>query len=175
MRAVGRIARRWMRCAIVLGPALVGPLLIGPLLVLICSRLVWVRSLLILVCPLRIPIFPRIWLTGSLPRGLALREARSWRRRGRGTLSRSAKRGQTEKQNRGGNRRWTHSFRVSNLLHRSLSRQAAEISIRINLRFRCPRSGLPSDQALAHWFRGFAGRAPPRPGPIVAGLAASSL
>ena len=127
LTAVGRVAGLLANASVVLGLALIGHLLIligplpipiKPLLILIRPRLVLVRSLLILVLPLLILILPLllVLLPGRLPCRLALGKARRrWRRLA--ALSGNFKCGQTEKQDRSGYCRRTHTFRVSNPVH----------------------------------------------------------
>ena len=89
--------------------------LIGSLLVLVLALLILVLSLLILELP------PLNLLAASRP---LLGISRPCRRRGF-ALTAGLKRGQTEEQNRSSDCRRTHSFRVSNPVHRSFSRQRA--------------------------------------------------
>jgi hypothetical protein len=119
-------------------------ILILPLLVLI--RLILIRPLLILVLPLLVGVLPLLVgvdarrildlagtaLRRSCTRTILTEEPRPHGRTGTelsATLTVQASRGQTEKQDRSGDRRrWTHSFRVQGPVHRSFSKLETNIS-----------------------------------------------
>jgi len=96
-------------------------ILVLPLLGLVLPRRILVLALLIPISPLALlTVHARLWLRVARPR---------LRRLARGAaLAGSPDDGQTEEQDRHGDRRRMPSFRVGGPVHESRSRQAAEMS-----------------------------------------------
>jgi hypothetical protein len=118
-----------LRLLILVRPLLI---LIRPLLILVLALLVLVAAPLILAGRTLLPAGARLVLAETRPHGRSGAEF-SWALRmqpGRGQAEKQGgSGGQTERQDRcGGRGRLTHSFRVPSPVHKSFSRQQANIS-----------------------------------------------